>query len=346
MNTTTSTRTLGNSGIEVSALGLGCWAIGGPWTFLGSPGGWSEVDDDESSRAIRRAIDLGVTFFDTAANYGAGHSEAVLGRAVADRRDQVVLATKFGYAVDEAGRSVTPYDGDEGSGDVASRVRDDLHASLRRLGTDYLDVFQLHVGGLSIDRALHARDVLELLVAEGVIRTYGWSTDRADAVAEFATKPGCGVVQQNLNVIDASGTELLALCEDRGLASIVRGPLAMGLLTGKYTAASTFAADDQRHVASWHPGFRDGQPTAEWLDRLAAVRDALTAAGHTLAQGALAWLWTRSPNTVPIPGFKTVAQVEENCGALAQGPLPADQFAAVEAILGRAPAGVEHGTVA
>src|SRR5215207_2066045 len=106
----TPTRTLGRSGIEVSALGLGCWAIGGPWTFLGSPGGWSQVDDVESTAAIWRALDLGVTFFDTAANYGAGHSEEVLGRTLGHRRADVVLATKFGYQVDEADAAVKPYD--------------------------------------------------------------------------------------------------------------------------------------------------------------------------------------------------------------------------------------------
>src|SRR5690349_17501304 len=107
----TTTRTLGRSGIDVSALGLGCWAIGGPWTFLGAPGGWSAVDDDESVRALRRASELGVTFYDTAANYGAGHSERILGRAFQGHRDEVVLATKFGYRVDEENRAVSPSDG-------------------------------------------------------------------------------------------------------------------------------------------------------------------------------------------------------------------------------------------
>ncbi|HWL43405.1 MAG TPA: aldo/keto reductase [Ilumatobacter sp.] len=331
-----TTRPLGRSGIEVSALGMGCWAIGGPWTFNGGPAGWSEVDDDESVRAIRRAIELGVTFFDTAANYGAGRSERVLARAIAGRRDEVVIATKFGYAVDEPRRDVVHYDADENDSDVAARLRDDVLASLRRLDTDYIDLYQLHVWGLEIGRALAVREVLEQLVVEGVIRTYGWSTDRADAIETFAAGPPCAAAQQRLSVLDEDGFELLALCERRGLASIVRGPLGMGLLTGKFSPTTQFADDDQRSIATWHPGFRNGRPTAEWLDRLAAVRDALTAAGHTLAQGALAWLWARSPNTIPIPGFRTVAQVEENCGALALGPLPADQMAEIDRILDRA----------
>src|SRR5262245_60786508 len=127
------TRVLGRSGIEVSALGMGCWAIGGPWTNSGAAAGWSTVDDDESMRALHRALDLGVNFFDTAANYGAGHSERLLGRAVSGRREGVVIATKFGFRVNESARAVESYDaaGDDANVDVASHLRADLEASLR-----------------------------------------------------------------------------------------------------------------------------------------------------------------------------------------------------------------------
>ena len=331
--TPTADRVLGRSGIEVSALGLGCWAIGGPWTMDGVQAGWSAVDDDESVRALRSALDLGVRFFDTAANYGAGHSEVVLGRALRGRRDEAVIATKFGYEVREADRVVRTYDGDGENGDVAAWVRADLAGSLRRLGTDYVDVFQLHVGGLSIERALEVRDVLDGLVQEGTIRTYGWSTDRVDAVRAFSTHPGCGVVQQGLSVLDDANPAMLALCEELDLASINRGPLGMGLLTGKFSPTTTFARDDVRASMTWHRGFVDGRPTTQWLDRLAAIRDVLTSDGRTLAQGALAWIWGRSGRTVPIPGFRTVAQVTENAGALAFGPLTSAQMAQVSQIL-------------
>ena len=332
---TTSTRVLGRSGIEVSALGLGGWAIGGPWTFCGAPGGWSRVDDDESVRALRHALDSGVTLFDTAANYGAGHSERVIGRAFHGRRGDVVIATKFGYDVDEAARSVSTYAPDAASSDVAARVRPDLHASLRRLGTDYVDVFQLHVGDLPLERAMEVRDVLEELVAEGLVRTYGWSTDRADAARSFSTGPACGVLQHGLSVLDNTDPALLTLCEDAGLASLSRSPLGMGLLTGKFSAATRFPHDDQRTVAGWHPGFRDGQVTREWLDKVDAIRDVLTSGGRTLAQGALAWIWGRSPVTIPIPGFKTAAQVIENAGAMAHGPLDPQEMSEIDRILDR-----------
>ncbi len=328
------TRVLGRSGIQVSALGMGCWAIGGPWTLDGSPAGWSGVDDRESLRAIQSALDFGVDFFDTAANYGAGHSERLLGQAFKGRRGQVVIATKFGYQVDEAGRRVVHYDAKEEESDVASRLRENLEGSLRRLQTDYIDVYQLHVWGLEIDRALEAREILEDLVREGKIRTYGWSTDRLDAVKVFSTSPNCGVVQQQLSVLDGN-LELLAYCEKHNLASINRGPLGMGSLTGKFAPGATFAPDDVRAHAQWHPAFKDGKPSREWLDKLAAIRDVLTSGGRTLAQGALAWIWARSPVTIPIPGFKTAAQVEENCRAMEFGPLSADQMAEIDRILGR-----------
>ena len=331
----TMMRTLGRSGIAVSALGMGCWAIGGPWTIDGSPAGWSSVDDAESLRALHLALDLGVNFFDTAANYGAGHSERLLGQAFKGRRDKVVIATKFGYHVDEAARTVTPYDTQVEDSDVASRLRSDLEASLKRLDTDYVDVYQLHVWGLTIVRALQVRPVLDELVREGKVRTYGWSTDRTDAVRSFSTSPSCGVVQQQLSVL-SDNAELLALCAELNLASLNRGPLGMGLLTGKFAPDSTFADDDVRHHAQWHPGFKNGKPTQDWLDKLASIREVLTSNGRSLAQGALAWIWARSPQTVPIPGFKTVAQVEENCRAMEFGPLTTEQMAEIDRILGRA----------
>jgi aryl-alcohol dehydrogenase-like predicted oxidoreductase len=328
-------RTLGRSGIEVSALGAGCWAIGGPWTLGGSQAGWGVMDDAESLRALHRAIELGVNFFDTAANYGAGHSERLLGQAVRGRREQVVIATKFGYHVEEAAREVFSYDKNEADSPVAGHLRADVEASLRRLESDYIDVYQLHVWGLSIERALEARDVLEELVREGKIRTYGWSTDRTDAIEAFSTSERCAVVQQQLSVLDGN-LELLALCEQRNLASLNRGPLGMGLLTGKFAPDSSFSHDDVRHHASWHPGFKDGRPTQAWLDALESIREVLTSGGRSLAQGALAWIWARSEKTIPIPGFKTVKQVEENCKAIEFGPLTPEQMAEIDRCLGRA----------
>ena len=323
-------RTLGRSGIQVSAMGMGCWAIGGPFWEGDKPDGWGVVDDAESLRAIDRAVDLGITFFDTANAYGAGHSERVLGQAFRERRDKVVIATKFNALFDEATRQVT------GSDSSPAGIRRACEDSLRRLNTDYIDLYQFHDGGFPVDKAQPVRDTLEELVKQGKIRAYGWSTDFPKSAEFFAQGKNCTAIQLQLNVFEAN-PEVLAICEKYDLAAINRGPLAMGLLTGKYTAASRPSIDDVRGVNSpeWMKYFKNGQPNPEFLKQREAVSQVLTSRGRTLAQGALAWLWARSPKTLPIPGFRMLAQVEENCRALEYGPLDAAQMEEIERILGR-----------
>jgi aryl-alcohol dehydrogenase-like predicted oxidoreductase len=308
-------------------MGMGCWAIGGPLWEDGMPDGWGEVDDAESLRAIHKAVDLGITFFDTANAYGAGHSERILGQAFAGRRDQVVIATKFNALFDEATRRAT------GSDASPAGIRRACEDSLRRLATDYIDLYQFHDGGFPVEQAQPVRDTLEELVAEGKIRAYGWSTDSPERAEFFAQGKNCTAIQLQLNVFE-SNPQVLAICEKYDLAAINRGPLAMGLLTGKYTAATQISSDDVRGVNNpWLKYFINGQPNPEFLKQREAVAEVLTSRGRTLAQGALAWLWGRSPKTLPIPGFRTVAQVEENCRALAFGPLDASQMQEIDKIL-------------
>lgn len=309
-------RTLGRTGIEVSLLGMGCWAIGGSdW------GGGA--DDTVSIRGIHRALDLGVNFFDTADAYGTGHSEEVLAQALAGHRDRVVIATKFGF---------TP----QGPRSEPDYIRAACEASLKRLNTDYIDLYQFHINEYGPEGAEAVRDVLEELVASGKIRTYGWSTDYPDRARIFAQGPNCSAIQVELNVID-DAPDILSICDEFNLAAINRGPLAMGLLTGKYIPGSTLPEDDVRgpNAPDWMKYFKNGQPNPEWLDKVNAVGEVLRSGGRTLAQGALAWLWARSEKTLPIPGFRTVAQVEENCAAMQFGPLNDDQMAQIDAILER-----------
>jgi aryl-alcohol dehydrogenase-like predicted oxidoreductase len=324
-------RTLGRSGIEVSALGFGCWAIGGEWQDPdGQPLGWGKVDDDESVRAIRRALDLGVTFFDTADTYGAGHSERVLGRALGKRRDDVVIATKWGNVFDEETRTLT------GSDDSPEHARRALTASLARLGTDHIDLYQLHLNELDPERAAQLRDACEEFVSEGLIRAYGWSTDDPARAAVFAEGAHCAAVQHAVNVLEDT-PEMFALCDELGLASINRGPLAMGLLTGKQRAGRALEAGDIRNTPPvWLAGFKQGAGADEnWVARVESLREVLASDGRTLAQGALGWLWARSGRTIPIPGFRSVEQAEQNAGAIEKGPLTAGQLAEIDRILGR-----------
>jgi len=318
------TRKLGRLG-EVSALGMGCWAIGGPFWRGETPVGWGKVDDSESTRAIQRALDLGITFFDTANVYGAGHSERVLGKALGARRKNVVIATKFNAVFDEKSRQVT------GADVTPAGIRSACEASLQRLGTDYIDLLQFHDNEYPADKALPIRDTLERLVSAGKVRAYGWSTDFPDRAEVFAAGNSCAAIQFQLNVLDDNAA-VIAVCERRGLAGINRGPLAMGLLTGKFTPESTLPDNDVRHT--WD--FKSGDQ-ARWLERLAALQEVLTRYGHTLAQAALGWLWAYSNAAVPIPGFKTVSQVEENAGTMDFGPLGADQMREIDALLADSP---------
>src|SRR5919106_3811210 len=295
------------TGIEVSALGLGCWAIGGPFVFNGQPSGWGEVDDDESIRAIRRALDLGVTLFDTADVYGCGNSERVLGGALAGRRDDVVIVTKVGNLFDEQTRT--------GAGNDVSPVylRRACDASLGRLDTDRIDVYLIHNGLAGPEDVPAVIDVLEELVAAGKLRWYGSSVSDSAIVRAMAEGPHMVAVEHELNVLRGE-FEALSVAEDLGLASLDRTPLAMGLLSGRYRPDALPAADDVRRNAPWWDFFHEGAMD-RWLELIAEARAELTADGRSLVQGALGWIWGRSPATIPIPGFRTVTQVEENAGA-------------------------------
>jgi aryl-alcohol dehydrogenase-like predicted oxidoreductase len=330
MSTQIFTRQIGRSGIQVSAMGLGCWAIGGIFWRGKTPVGWGAVDDEESIRALQRGLELGVNFFDTADVYGAGHSERVLARAFAGKRDKVVIATKFSNQFDETTKQIT------GSSVEPNYIRQACEASLRRLNTDYIDLYQLHQGDCPTNKAGKIIETLEALVTEGKIRTYGWSTDDPERARVFAKGANCSAVQLQLNVLD-DNAELIAVCEEFNLGALNRGPLAMGLLTGKYNATTEVSVDDVRGSRSpaWMKYFKEGKANPEWLAKLDSIREVLTSNGRTLAQGALAWLWGRSETTLPIPGFRTVAQVEENCGALHLGALNADQMQQIETILER-----------
>lgn len=320
------TRRLGRSDIAVSALGMGCWAIGGPaWRTDGKdtwPIGWGEVDDQESVQALRRARELGVTLFDTADVYGAGHSEEVVGEALEGCREEVVLATKFGNQFDAEKKMAL---GVEAS---PTYIRSACEASLRRLRTDYLDIYQFHAASYPLEEIGEVVETLEALVEEGKIRWYGWSTDDPERVAAFAAGEHCAVVQQRLNVFEGN-EEILELCAQEDLASLNRSPLAMGVLAGKFSPESELPADDIRHTWDFTAGTH-----AEQLEKVEAIRGVLTRGGRSLVQGALGWIWARSPLSVPIPGFRTVAQVEENVGAAERGPLSESQMQEIAEFVG------------
>ena len=295
--------------------------------MFGIPDGWGEIDDEESKKAIHKALELGVTFFDTADAYGTGHSEEVLGEALKGRRNEAVIATKFGYTYDEAARALI---GEDSSPEY---VRKACEASLRRLKTDYIDLYQLHRWSIPDEEIDQVIDMLEKFVSEGLIRAYGWSTDKADSAKVFVENSNCSALQQCMNIFWHE-PKVLELCEKYNLASINRSPLAMGLLSGKFNAGSTLSGNDVRgQTLDWSSYFKNGKPVKEYLDKIESVKEILQSNGRTLAQGSLAWIWAKSPKTIPIPGFKNVRQVEENAMAMEFGPLNQQQMQEIERIL-------------
>ncbi len=317
-------------GASLPALGMGCWAIGGPWTAGGMPAGWGDVDDAESIRAIHAAVDGGVRFFDTAQAYGAGHSETVLGHALKGR-DDVRVATKVGLAIDPARRALI---GEDLTGIAAS-----IDASLRRLQRPRIDLVLLHLNSLPIADAADVFGTLDTLRDAGKIAAYGWSTDYPDRATAFADRPGFVAIEHAMNVFFRADA-LMPEIEAHDLLSINRSPLAMGLLGGKYTPGSRIGAQDIRgRNMDWMDYFKNGQIAPAFANALTAVRDLLQTGGRTLPQGAIAWLWGRSDRTLPIPGFRTVAQVADLVGALEHGPLPAAVMAEIETVIPRPPEG-------
>ena len=318
-------KTLGKSDIQISAAGFGAWAIGGEWQFDGHPGGWGRVDDAASIRAIHAALEAGMNLIDTAANYGTGHSEQIVGQAVKDRRDRVVIATKFGFEVDEQAKTVVYH---KDADTILSNLPFEIERSLRNLATDVVDLYQFHMWDFPRERIPELLEKLEGLVAQGKIRTYGWSTDNVELSREFAAGKHAVAIQHAANVLQPAA-EMFSFTGQAGLTSLIRSPLLMGFLSDKYDQDTQFVESDVR---------KRGFP-AEDIARIVAnrlkIREILTSSGRTVAQGALGWLWAQGGQVVPIPGIRTEAQARENAGAMQFGPLSAAQLAEIERLLDR-----------
>ncbi len=312
---------------KIKPLGMGGWAIGGAWGPEDVALGWSTVDDRESIKALKIAYERGITLFDTAATYGYGHSEKVLGEAFHDIRDKVLFATKFGFPCDDVKK--------EGLGVSVEResIIAECHDSLRRLQTDYIDIYQLHLQPLEKEVAEDVIETLEYLKDRGDIRSYGWSTDTPKEAEVFLAHPGCSAIQFDLNIF-ANNTKMVELLDKHETMGLNRQPLAMGLLSGKYNESSRFPKDDIRSEnIDWMMYFQNGIPNSKLLDKLNAIREILTSNGRNMVQGALAWNWAQSPYMVPIPGFKSVSQVENNIRALEFGPLSKKQVDEIDQIM-------------
>jgi aryl-alcohol dehydrogenase-like predicted oxidoreductase len=289
----------------VSELGLGC---------MGMSFAYGPRDDEESARTLHRALDLGVTLLDTADMYGAGHNEELIGRVLAGRRDEFVLATKFGFRADSSGDAYLDTS--------PSWVRKAADASLRRLGFDTIDLYYMHRRNPSvpIEDTVAA---MASLVAQGKVRHLGLSeVSPATLRAAYAVHPIAALqVEYSLFSRDPEG-ELLDTCHELGVALVAYSPVGRGLLTGTVTATP----DDFRATV---PRFT-GDNLGTNLRLVEAVKAVAASLGVTPAQAALAWLLARDQTVIPIPGTKRVHYLEENVRA-ADLRLTPEQVAALDA---------------
>ena len=317
---------------EVPRIGMGCWAIGGPFSAGDESWAYSNTDDKQSEMTIRAALDAGVQVFDTAPAYGAGHSERLLGKALKDKQDAIIV-TKLGIAIDSERREVTGEDTNPDN--VASAIE----ASLERLQRQRIDVVLLHLNSLAIEKADEIFDAVEKIVQAGKVRTFGWSTDYPASVESMANRSDFTMIEHGMNIFMDVPT-IQATVKEHRLTALIRSPLGMGVLTGKYDAASRMPADDIRsNGAEWMEYFEKGQPSARYLKNLEAIRELLCSNGRTLAQGALCWLLAKGDCNLPVPGARTPMQAVENAGAIQAGPLPEDTMREIESLIYRQPEG-------
>ena len=315
-------------GSQIERMGLGCWAIGGPFYEGDQALGYGRTDDKQSVDTVHAALDSGLRLFDTAAVYGAGHCEHLLGRALKGRSD-TVLISKLGLSFEEQSKQLLGPDADP------KNVIPAIESSLRRLQREHIDIMLLHINTLDPAEAEPIFEQMQQAVNDGKIRAYGWSTDFPVSVDAVVSASGFIAVEHAMNVFhDAAAMN--EYVEQKKLVSLIRSPLAMGVLTGKFRHTAKLGEGDIRAASSNRtPYFIDSEVIPEYSQRLDAIRELLQHGGRSLSQGALCWILAQSDRAIPLPGARTVEQVQENAGALAFGPLPSLVMDEIEALLPR-----------
>lgn len=313
-------RTLGNTGIRVSEIGFGGWAVGGVADAAGTPLGWGRTSDDESLAAIRRARDLGVTFFDTADSYGFGRSESLLGIVLSRARKDVVIATKVGV-MRNADASLRK--------DFSKQhIFQAIDASLRRLRTDYVDLYQAHNPTLEQLRREEIQEAMDRLQEIGKIRYWGVSISTNDEGVEIINRGWGHALQVLYNALNQSpATELFPLAKQKGYGIIARVPLASGLLTGKFRTNTTFPVDDVRQ------NFLTQKRLEEALHRVDEMKSIIGGGARSLAEAALQFVLANEAVSTTIPGARNVRQVETNVQA-SEGRLTAEVVERLQKRLG------------
>lgn len=297
------TRFLGKSSLEVSAVGYGCMGL--------SHGYGAVPEHDEAIRLIRKAYELGCTFFDTAEAYGSGHNELLVGEAVQPFRDKIVLATKLHL--------------NSADGDTETVIRRHLEESMKRLRTDYIDLYYQHRVE-DDDKVEEVAEVMGRLVAEGKIRGWGQSQSTPDQIRRANAVSPLAAVQSEYSMMERTfEREVIPTCEELGIGFVAFSPMASGFLSGKYTSSSTYSGDDVRRVITRFSkeNVEANQPLLDLLREVAAAKNA------TPAQISLAWMLHKKDFIVPIPGMRRDERIVENLGA-ADVELTDDEFEQIE----------------
>jgi aryl-alcohol dehydrogenase-like predicted oxidoreductase len=314
-------RRLGDSNLEVSAIGLGCMGM----SEFYDP---KQMDDAESIRVIHRYLDSGGNFLDTADMYGSGRNEGLVGRAIRDRRDRVVLATKFGNVRG-------PNDEFLGIRGDAQYVRDCCDASLKRLGVDVIDLYYQHRvdPNTPIEETVGA---MAELVRAGKVRFLGLSEAAPATIRRAAAVHPIAALQMEYSLWSREAEdEVLPTVRELGIGFVAYSPLGRGFLTGQFRSIDDLPPDDQRRNM---PRFQ-GENFRKNLDLVEKIKELAAAKGCTPSQLALAWVLAQGEDVVPIPGTKRAKYLDENLGAIRVGLSP-EELRQIDAIL---PAGVASG---
>ena len=289
-------RTLGKTGIQVSEIGMGCWAIGGASFRGGEPSGWSGTDTAQSIETVRKARELGVTLYDTADAYGRGKSEVLVGIGLGENKEEAVIATKAGNSLAAPGQDFSePY------------IRGALDASLTRLEMDCVDLYQLHGPDVEV-MTDELFGLMEELKASGKIRAWGVSISSVEEGLR-AIEGGAEAIQLVYNILQQKiGNAIFPAAQEQGVGILVRVPLASGWLTGKYTAETVFPENDHRS-RRFSP-----ERVAEMAEEVAKL-DFLLEEADSLAEAALRFTLAHPAVSTVIPGAKSPAQIAENVKA-------------------------------
>jgi len=307
-------RRLGKSGFQVTEIGIGLWAIGG--------NEWGPVDDQNSLDTIEAALQAGITFFDTADVYGFGHSEKLLGQAMKGRRDEFFVATKVGWIGFDSDNFISAYETPE-------KLVEAVENNLERLGIDHIDLLQSHIHTPD-PNTKNLIEGFQRLQASGKIGAYGLSSSNFEFIKEFNADGGLSALQIDYSILNRTAEkEIFPYCLENDIGVIVRGPLAMGILTGKFDEGSQFPEGDFRQ--RWMKVPEEYQIFLEDLKKVEGLRDVVE--DQSLAQMALQFVLSHPAVTTVIPGAKTVQQLEQNVAVGHLPPLSREVLDKIDAIV-------------